>query len=93
MAGLLIGLWLFSSPFRRSLSGFGLFAWDDYAFGVLIVALSALALSRPWAREVKINLLVGLWLIVAPFVLGFASHRQASLSDIGAGVAIVADLL
>ncbi len=91
--GLLIGLWLFSSPFRSHASDIGLFAWDDYAFGLLIAVLSGVALSRPWAREAKINMLVGLWLIVAPFVLGFVSHHEAMLSDIGAGTAIVADVL
>lgn len=91
--GVLLGLWVFSSPLRGHMPELGLFAWNDYAFGILIVALSALALSRPWARETKINLLVGLWLIAAPFVLGFVSQRQAALTDVGAGVAIVLDVL
>lgn len=93
VAGLLLGLWVFTSPFRGHRPELDLFALDDYAFGILIVALSAVALSRPWAREAKINMLIGLWLIVAPFVLGFAAYRGAMLTDIGAGAAIIADLL
>ena len=91
--GLLLGLWLFSSPLRGNRPELNLFAWDDYAFGILIAVLSVVALSRPWAREAKINILIGLWLIAAPFVLGFVSHHEAMLSDIGTGVAIVADVL
>ena len=44
-------------------------------------------------RAFLIEILTAAGLIVAPFVLGFVSHHEAMLSDIGTGAAIVADVL
>ena len=91
--GLLFGGWLFSAP----LFGFGpivgLSAWNGYLFGAVILMLSGLSLVRPWLREERIGMIIGLWLIAAPFVLGFSSHNTATLSHLAIGLLIVADVL
>ncbi len=69
---LLLGLWLFFTPFF----GFGMMtgaaALNGYIFGAIIVVLSIVALFQPQFWEEWINLFIGLWLIIAPFVLGYA---------------------
>lgn len=53
-------------------------AWNAWIFGVIVflVALSALGRMRPWQEW--INLLIGIWLFVAPWVLGFTGLPGAS---------------
>jgi hypothetical protein len=69
---LLLGLWLFFTPFF----GFGMMtgaaALNGYIFGAIIVVLSIVALFQPQFWEEWINLFIGLWLIFAPFALGYA---------------------
>jgi hypothetical protein len=36
---------------------------------------------------------IGLWLIAAPFVLGFSAHHAATWSHLAIGLLIVADVL
>ena len=92
-AGLLLGAGLFAVPLMGLGPEAGLYAWNDYLFGVLIFVLSAMALSRPWLREEKVNILIGLWLIAAPFVLTFDANPAAMWTSIGAGLAIAIDAL
>ncbi|MGH7090817.1 MAG: SPW repeat protein [Stellaceae bacterium] len=49
----------------------GAAAWNAWVFGVIvaIVALAAMASRAPWQEW--INLLIGIWVFVAPWVLGF----------------------
>ncbi len=36
-----------------------------------------------------VNVVLGIWLIISPFVLGFAQFRTAEWNDIGSGIAAV----
>jgi SPW repeat len=77
---LILGLWLFVSPFFMiggSLSDAA--AWNAYLLGgaVTVFAASALADSKPW--EEWINLALGLWLVAAPFALGFY-HTEGAVA-------------
>ena len=77
---LILGLWLFVSPFFMiggSLSDAA--AWNAYLLGgaVTVFAASALADSKPW--EEWVNLALGLWLVAAPFALGFY-HTEGAVA-------------
>ena len=76
---LVVGLWLFLTPL--------LFNYDPavpaarvnaLVFGALIVALSTAAITVPKAWEEWVNLAIGLWMIVAPNVLGFIDYNDES---------------
>lgn len=68
---LLFGTWLVLAPF----SGIGAVAdaaaWNSYLVSLAVVLLSLAALARPRAWKESINLALGVWLVVAPVVLGF----------------------
>ena len=92
---LFLGLWLFFAPFF----GVGIMvseaAYSGYVFGIIIAVLSVIALFRPrgvW--EEWINLVIGLWLIVAPFALvGFMGPLMWNSVIVGllvSGVAVLA---
>ena len=56
----------------------GAAAWNAWIFGVIVflVALSALGRMNSWQEWV--NLLIGIWLFIAPWVLGFTGLPGAS---------------
>jgi SPW repeat len=90
---LILGLWLFVSPFFMiggSLSDAA--AWNAYLLGgaVTVFAASALADSKPW--EEWFNLALGLWLVAAPFALGFY-HTEGAVAwgQIAVGGLVVLD--
>jgi len=67
-------------------------SWDSWILGVVIflVAASAVFWPQPW--EELVNALLGLWLFVAPFVLGFVGVPAGAWTHwiVGALVVILA---
>ena len=80
-AFLLISPWLYTMTHETA-------RLDTWFSGLLVAAVSAAAILafREW--EEWISLLAGIWMIVSPFVLGFA-HTPAMHVNIGIGCAIV----
>ncbi len=80
-AFLLISPWLYTMTHETA-------RLDTWFSGLLVAAVSAAAILafREW--EEWISLLAGFWMIVSPFVLGFA-HTPAMHVNIGIGCAIV----
>lgn len=73
----LIGLWLIIAPFAlayESSQGY----WNDIIVGILIGAFALMrfmgAFRAAWLSW--INVLLGIWLIIAPFALGYATARS-----------------
>jgi hypothetical protein len=63
--------------------------WNHYATGAAVVLLTAAALgsSRQW--EEWLNIALGIWLLVSPWVLGFTSSASLMLNAALAGALIV----
>jgi hypothetical protein len=53
-------------------------AWDAWIFGIVIAAVAVWAMSQfaPWQEWV--NMAVGIWLFIAPWILGFSGARNAA---------------
>jgi hypothetical protein len=60
---------------------------------VVVFVISWVALARPRRWEEWLNAVIGLWLIVAPFVLGFSSVLGATWNHVIVGVLIGADAI
>jgi len=93
---LVLGVWLFFAPFFMaygSLSGAA--AWDSYAAGAIATLFAASALWSPASKvEEWVNLVLGLWLVIAPFLIGFyASEATATWNHIILGVLIGGDAI
>jgi hypothetical protein len=71
---LVLGLWLIASPFVIGFAGTGL-SRNNVIFGIIIAILSLFQISSPsesaWSGW--LNALFGLWMLVSPFILGFAN--------------------
>lgn len=67
----LIGAWLVISPYILTYSS-GSAKWNQTAFGIAILFFSAVRFLAPrasWASFV--NGVIGLWMIIAPFILNY----------------------
>lgn len=90
---LIFGAWLFIAPVAGVGAGNDIAAWNAYIFGAAIVFFSVAALIRPQLWEEWVNLYVGVWLIFAPFVLGFVDQTAVMWNHIVVGLAVGGDAL
>jgi hypothetical protein len=92
---ILLGLWLFFSPWvlRRPaplVNGVAINAgpstpWNSYIVGaaIFVVAGAALLAFRLW--EEWISLALGVWLVISPWVLGFAASDALMWNAVAIG--------
>ncbi len=88
----ILGVWLLVSPFvlrYDELTGFA--ALNSYILGIGVAIFAAAALIKPQMWEEWINLVLGMWLIVAPYVLGFSSDMLATANHVIVGVLVAGD--
>jgi hypothetical protein len=72
-ANVVLGIILFISPWYTVTWEYGNSSWNAWIIGVAIVIVALVALSeavRPVASW--INVILGIWLFISPWVLGFA---------------------
>lgn len=53
-------------------------AWNAWALGVIIFLVAVSALGRVAASQEWINLVLGIWVFIAPWALGFVPLQNAS---------------
>jgi hypothetical protein len=84
---LILGAWLFVTPWLFGFAS-GAAGWNAWIMGALIavVAIAALTAFAEW--EEWINLLLGVWVLVAPWALGFADHATAMRNHVGVGIVV-----
>lgn len=75
----IIGVWLIASPwalgsFSPDSVPLGIDAWNVLICGIAVAILSAAALASYRLWEEWVNLLIGIWLIVSPWILHAAER-------------------
>ena len=93
---LALGIWLLVAPFwmagyadRASVA-----AGNSYVFGILVIgfAWAALATAKRW--EEWVQLAIGIWLVISPFVLRFwGSEHGAAWNTLAIGALVLADAI
>jgi hypothetical protein len=89
VANLVLGAILFFSPWLFDFPA-GLAAQNAYIAGIVIAALSLAALAAYAVWEEWLNLIVGLWVLASPWLLGFGEQAMTVHVVIGALVTILA---
>ncbi len=84
---LAFGLFLFSSPWLFSYAG-STSRLDAWISGLVITVTSIAAIAAFSEWEEWLNLMLGVWLILAPWVLGFL-HTRAMHVSISVGIIVV----
>jgi len=87
VVNLLLGTILFFSPWLFSLSA-GAPRQIASTMGLFIAVLSVAALAAFAVWEEWLNLIAGLWLVVAPWLLGF-EDSNAVMVDVVIGIVVV----
>ena len=85
------GIWLVLAPFLLSYSDITGAVWNDILVGVVVAILAWIRVGRPLFNEGVgwTNLVLGVWLIVAPFVIGYGASTVALWKDVIVGVVVV----
>lgn len=79
VANLGLGVWLFISPWALGTSDDGSSSWTAWTVGVLIVAVSVIALGAPaLALDEGAGVVLGVLLFVAPWLFGYADVASAN---------------
>ncbi|MCL4801457.1 MAG: SPW repeat protein [Burkholderiales bacterium] len=88
---LIVGLWVLVSPWALGYAAEATPMWNAVVLGILVAAAALIALFRVMAWEEWVNLALGVWLAVSPWLLGFSGLASAMWNALIAG-AIVAVL-
>lgn len=86
----LAGIWLVLAPFVLQLD-VAAARWNDVLIGLAVLILALVRERKPLrSRAVSwINMVLGVWLVLAPFVLGYGDARTAAGNDVVVGIIIV----
>lgn len=95
--GVIGGIWLIIAPFILNYSSYPTPLYNDIIVGVIAIILTGFCsltynqASTSQARMVAgwLAALAGLWLIIAPFVLGYSNVSNALWNDIITGVVFI----
>jgi hypothetical protein len=76
---MIAGFWLIVSAWVLGFNGVPVAVWDTVLVGIAVAVLAAIRLGTPGTEGLSwINLILGVWLIISPFVLGF---REAAMGN------------
>ena len=86
----LLGIWLIVAPYVLSFSGTSAALWNDIIVGAAVFILGLVRLrdlrTTMWASWV--NLLLGIWMVIGPYVLSYSDITNARWNDIVVGIAV-----
>ena len=91
MLSLVLGFWVAESQWVFGIADeLPMAMWNAVIVGMLIVVLAAIDLDTPAKWEEWAVGSLGLWLVISPWVLGFAASRELTMSSVAAGAVVVA---
>ena len=86
---LLLGLWLFITPWVFTYPIPSPQAWNAFVAGAVIAILAAFELYKTYFWAVVVNLLLGIWVAISPWVLRVASDRELMWNELIVGIAVI----
>jgi heme/copper-type cytochrome/quinol oxidase subunit 3 len=87
---IVIGIWLIASPWVIGYADYTAAMANSVAVGALLAAaaLGAIFLPRAWEEWTEVAL--GLWMILSPWLLGFAAAGAATANAVVCGLVVIA---
>lgn len=86
---LLLGLWLFISPWALGYLGAAPISLNASITGAVIVLMAAFDLFKTYAWAVVVSLLAGVWIAVSPWVPALADRDAMMVSNVIVGISTV----
>lgn len=91
---LIFGVWMIISPFILGYGAVAAAVWNSIIIGIAVVVFALAVMSQRQMWEEWVNLILGVWLIIAPFVLVFANDSPvAAWNHVIFGILIAADAI
>jgi putative tricarboxylic transport membrane protein len=84
-----VGALLFLSPWIVGFATTRPAAWNAWVLGLVVVGVTATARVAFAEWKERINLILGLWLLVSPLVLGFSTQSPPTWLHVLVGIAVV----
>lgn len=84
------GIWLIISPFVLRYWHMADAAWNNIIVGIVVLVLAAIRVANP-ARNLAlgwINLILGIWIFISPWVLRYADERTPLSNDVVLGIIV-----
>ena len=89
---LLLGVWLFLSPWIISHNltpNIAMMAeWNAWIVGAVVAVSAGLALQELQAWEEWVNVVLGVWMVLSPWVLGYSAEPGLMWNSLIAGAVI-----
>lgn len=86
---LLIGVWLIISPLAFGYPSDSIPAINAYVAGIIMAVLAAFDLYKTYVWAVVLNVVVGAWTAVSPWLVGTVPDRMMTTSLLVSGVATI----
>ena len=87
--GIALGFWLLVSPWNLGFSEHSAATMNALVMGSILVLEEMLELNVHEAAEEWIDIVAGIWLLVSPFALGFASSAMPTVNTMAVGALTV----
>ncbi|MCA0272197.1 MAG: SPW repeat protein [Proteobacteria bacterium] len=88
---LILGLWLIVSPWALGFTGIESAMWNAVILGIVIVVMTLMELVEFHDWEEWTDMVIGGWLAISPWVLGFTG--EAGGSSLAAGNFLIVGLV
>lgn len=86
-----LGIWLVICPFVLEFSDVTMAVWNSVLLGLAVVIFASIKTSEEGKKlnwPSWINLLIGIWLIMSPFMLQFSDNNRAYWNTLVLGVVL-----
>lgn len=84
----LVGIWLLISPWVLGFTATNAALWDDVVLGIAIAVIAAIRLL--WLEDQRwlswLNLILGAWVVISPWVLGFSGSSTPMWDNVITGI-------
>ena len=84
---LIAGIWLFIVPWLFGFARTG-YSWDAFLFGAVMIVFPILALIDKRMWEEWIDGIIGIWVFISPWVLGFSTNSAAIWNFLAVGFVV-----
>jgi hypothetical protein len=85
---LILGLWMLASPWVLNYQAEPNPTWNAVVVGVLIAAVAVSALVAVMAWQEWANVVLGIWLAISPWVLGFTALSAVMWNAVVVGLLV-----
>jgi hypothetical protein len=86
---MILGIWLFVSPWALRYAYHGASFWNNLLLGILVLIVGIVIGSTGSSAPSRWNTFFGLWLIISPFLLRYSRLEAVMVNDIVVGILVL----